>query len=221
MPSIDQGRICHFYASANSLPNDFWATASANQAHFNAILPTAQKCLADERAGKKPQGNFWIIVSSYLPRLTIELVLSCTATEMGAYPIFIASAIPIRRVNDEFLKPRVTLLAKALFERVPRATKRTYSVFAPDSIVKVFCPIWTSITGVGSYKQAYYAAKLSVCTRKTFVNRSMTLLGGMEMELRPATSADVQSVAELCYGFAAESEPFTLTPQKHSKRRHC
>ncbi|KAF8906617.1 hypothetical protein CPB85DRAFT_1436866 [Mucidula mucida] len=186
VPSTLSGIFCSIYRSASALPSEFWDAARTNPTHFNVILPTAQKSRDRERAGyPSASGHLWVIVWTHYPQKRLELVLSCTSTEMGTYPIFIAST------------------------EVPKT--RVYSAFGPDTIVNSFASFWSSLSGIAQYEKPYYAAKLSVCTSRTISKRSASIIPGLQMDLRPATPADLQAVAELCYGFASESVPFTLT----------
>ncbi|KAF9016419.1 hypothetical protein BDZ89DRAFT_1022759 [Hymenopellis radicata] len=210
VPSTLSGTYCTIYRSASTLPSEFWEAARTNPAHFNTILPTAQKCRDHECPGyTSAPGHVWILVWTCSPRQQLELVLSCTSTEMGTYPIFIASTVPTPRLTQHFVSSRIPILASTLHQEIPKM--RVYSVFGPDAIVNCFAPIWSSLTGISPYREPYYAAKLSVCTSRTISNRSASIIPGLQMDLRLAVTADLQGVAELCYGFASESAPFTLT----------
>ncbi|KAF8872523.1 hypothetical protein CPB85DRAFT_1237624 [Mucidula mucida] len=207
VPSTSFGTYCTIHRSASALPSHFWEVARIKPAHFNTILPIAQKCRDRERAGyPNASANVWVLVWTHL---RLDLVLSCTSTEMGTYPIFIASTVPTPRLTQQFLSSRIPVLASTLYQEVPDT--RVYSVFGPDAIVNSFAPLWSSLTGISRYAEPYYAAKLSVCTSRTISNRSASIIPGLQMDLRLAVPADLQGVAELCYGFASESDPFTLT----------
>jgi len=58
---------------------------------------------------------------------------------------------------------------------------------------------------------AYYAAKHTHCTRSTLSSEPSPLPAGHELRL--ADASDLIRCAELCYGFAAVSEPFVLSTE--------
>ncbi|KAJ6631425.1 hypothetical protein B0H10DRAFT_2159751 [Mycena sp. CBHHK59/15] len=207
MPSTTMEPYTTTYRSASSLPVEVWDALKSNHQNSNVILPIALKSLAREKnmetAGRD---QCWIAVRSYD---TIDFVVSCTNGDIGAYPIFIFTTHPIHSLTSEFLLPRLIRLAEALRAVVP--INRVYSVFAPDAVARMFVEIWCSLTGVQGYQEPYYAAKLTYCNKRSFVNRQMTTFPGLVYELRPAVESDLKSVASLCHQFAAESEPFVLT----------
>ncbi|KAF9012667.1 hypothetical protein BDQ17DRAFT_1191433, partial [Cyathus striatus] len=136
----------------------------------------------------------------------VELVLSCT----GRYPVFIFTTLPVASLTEDFLYPRLQALAQELRAIVP--IERVFSVFSLDQITVLFAEIWTSLTDVQSYaNEPYYAARISFCTRRTLSKRQMTVSPGLDFDLRSAGEDDVEDIADLCYSFAAESEPFVLT----------
>lgn len=212
MPTVIAGQFTKTFHCASSLTEQTWDALKSNPRNTNVILPIALKCLAREQAGDFAQNHVWITCSSHNPQPTVELILSCTDGEMGAYPIFIVTTCRPEQLTDDFLLPRLIPLVKALHAAVP--IHRVYSVFAPEAITNLFVQLWTEVTGVESYiHEPYYAAKLSYCTKKEFVNRQMSVFPDLAFELRPAVEGDLEQVAELCHGFAAESDPFVLTPQ--------
>jgi hypothetical protein len=122
---------------------------------------------------------------------------------MGTYPIFIFTTHPYHTLNDDIFAQFIDDMIQAL--RVVVSPPRVYSVFAPEPLTRTFVDLWTQMTGIQSYQEPYYAAKLSYCTAKTFVNRSTTTFPGLTFDLRPAVEADIPAAALLCYGFAADS----------------
>ncbi len=215
VPSTLSGIFCSIYRSASALPSEFWDAARTNPTHFNVILPTAQKSRDRERAGyPSASGHLWVLVWTHYPQKRLELVLSCTSTEMGTYPIFITSTVPTPLLTEQFLSSRIPILASTLYQEVPKT--RVYSAFGPDTIVNSFASFWSSLSGIAQYEKPYYAAKLSVCTSRTISKRSASIIPGLQMDLRLATPADLQAVAELCYGFASESvRPFYSIEDHH------
>ncbi|KAF5357406.1 hypothetical protein D9758_005951 [Tetrapyrgos nigripes] len=211
MPSRKLEFTAAAYYKASSLPAEVFAAFEQNPVTFNCMLPHILKCLKLEEHGRVIDGQCWIVVTTYNPEPRVDFVLSCTENEMGKYPIFIASTSPPPSLSDEFVRPRLHLIVEHLLDIVD--LYRVYSVFAPDAVAYWFAQLWTEQTGIRCYDNPYYAAKLSVCCSKTFKYRSVTISPGLEYNLRPAVEADLHAVAELCYGFAQESEPFVLDAQ--------
>ncbi|KAJ7817299.1 hypothetical protein B0H14DRAFT_2843048 [Mycena olivaceomarginata] len=208
MPSTTLELYTTTYHSASSIPKEVWDVLNFSPQNSNCILPVALKSLAREQNDETAAGSdqCWIVVHSHG---TIDFVLSVTDGDIGTYPIFIFTTHPTHRLTPDFLLPRLIRLAEALRAAVP--IERVYSIFAPDTITTTFVEIWCSLTGVQGYKVPYYHAKLTYCTRKSFVNRQMTTSPGLVYELRPAVDSDLDAVASLCYQFAADSEPFVLS----------
>lgn len=207
MPSATTGTYTVTYTSASSIPEDVWGTLKSIPLSANVILPHATKCLHREQSGHAlPSNQVWMTCTSYTPRPSIEFILSCTESDMGTYPIFIVNTRPISQLP---LRSCMFILAQALHKCVPAS--RVYSVFAPDPVAQTFTEIWTQLTGIKRYIEPYYAAKLTFCNGKTFINRSMTIHPELTYELRPAVARDVAAVAELCLGFSLEGvSPYIL-----------
>jgi hypothetical protein len=82
---------------------------------------------------------------------------------------------------------------------------RVFSVFAPDPVTEMFTDLWVDLTGVDFVRDPYYHAIFSVCTRRTHIDRSITIHPSLKYDIRPAVESDIAKVAELCYGFALGS----------------
>ncbi|KAJ7658535.1 hypothetical protein B0H17DRAFT_1096801 [Mycena rosella] len=212
MPSTTLEPYTVTYNSASALPDAVWETLQAHPENSNVILPVALKTLARERNHETAgRDQCWIVVYS---AGAIDFVLSVTNGDIGTYPVFVFTTHPIHHLTSDFLLPRIIRLAEALRDAVP--TTRVYSFFAPDAVTNMFVEIWHSLTGVQGYRDAYYHAKLTYCTKDSFARsggakRQMTIFPGLVYELRPAVESDLEAVASLCYQFAADSEPFVLT----------
>ncbi|KAJ7125302.1 hypothetical protein C8R44DRAFT_782835 [Mycena epipterygia] len=207
MPSNTMEPWTATYRSAGALPADVWDALRSNAQNSNVILPIALKTLAREQNHEAAgRDQCWIVLRS---SGAVDFVLSVTNGDIGTYPVFIFTTHPLRHLTSDFLFPRLIRLAEALRAAVP--VPRVYSFFAPDVITKQFVEIWCSLTGVQGYHEPYYHAKLTYCTKRSFVNREMTTFPGLIYELRPAVEHDLQAVASLCFQFAADSDPFVLT----------
>ncbi|KAF8150535.1 hypothetical protein K438DRAFT_439336 [Mycena galopus ATCC 62051] len=196
------------FHSASSVTPDVWDVLRSNPQNSNCILPVLLKSLPREKQHETAfeSDQCWIVVYSLG---AIDFVVSVTNGDIGEYPVFFFTTHPIHHLTPDFLLPRLIRLAEALRDAVP--IERVYSVFAPDAVTKMFIEVWCSLTGVQGYKEPYYHAKLSYCTRRSFVNRQMSTLSDLVYELRPAVDSDLEVVASLCYQFAADSEPFVLS----------
>ncbi|KAF8531271.1 hypothetical protein JB92DRAFT_2825217 [Gautieria morchelliformis] len=216
MPGIAQYKPAHTsalgiylstYTSARSLPRHVWTALQENERAANVILPHALASICKEDI----PGQLWITCETALtpnaePQL--EFILSCVKWQMGTYPIFIVSTLPTSSLTPAFLAPRVAMLAAELQVWVP--SSRVYSIFAPAPLTKAFSQAWSNVTGVELEDQPYYAARFTNCSRRTFVDRSLTLLPDCVYNLRLACEDDIPAVAALCKGFASDADPFIL-----------
>lgn len=162
---------------------------------------------------------------------------------MGGYPIFIYSTRFTEELDESYLTVRIKELVRELSNKLPdeSARRRVYSVFAVKSVASTFAQYWTQMTGIGIEQTPYYDAKFSYCIP--------TSLTGLPEESvhdhtynpveRLGEMGDVERVAELCHGFAADSvsahsvsvksialtcleieAPFVLTPQRAFEEAH-
>ena len=122
---------------------------------------------------------------------------------MGSYPIFIFVNTSTRHLSPEWLRSRLDVLIQRLLDQVDAS--RVFSVFAPEMVTHEFAQLWTYRTGIGSYREPYYAAKLTYCTPATITRRRMTIFPDLGYVPRLAEERDLRVVAELCRGFAATS----------------
>lgn len=189
------------YRRAIDIPEIVLDTLESYGNDANVILPQLNKARTAELSGQ-PVGNYlWITCSS---NGNLELVLSCTSGNMGEYPIFICATRPFDDLNDAYLRPRIELLVERLKAELS-SSRRVYSIYAPDPVSKLFSEEWTRITGIKHYPEPYYAAKITFCTRRSFVNRQTSVHPSLTYDLRPAIDSDIPAIAPLCYGFASES----------------
>jgi len=213
MPGLTTFRyITSTYTSVHSLPRQLWNILRADPRRSNVILSHAEKALTraqgDEPSTRK---ECWITCSSSdasTPE-AIDLILSCTDNAMDSYPIFIFSTRHSSQLDEEFLLPRLSLLVKALHAAV--SVTRVFSVFAPDPVATMFTALWVDLTGVRFIHEPYYAATFTVCTKRSHIDRSMTIHPLLKYDIRPAVESDIVDVADLCYGFALLSAPFILS----------
>ncbi|KAI0348354.1 hypothetical protein BDW22DRAFT_79618 [Trametopsis cervina] len=213
MPSVLSSYAVETYNSATRIPDYIWQAMIDSPCNSNIMLPHAESAKAHAYAGQPTEG-IWIacITSSPSSPRRVDFILSCTSNHLGANPIFIFTTIPPAGHASEDVTSRLTSMAHALLRSVP--VERVFSVFAPDHITRTFTSVWTDITGISLAEDPeYYAAKISYCTRSSFRPRSNSSLPDVQYELRLAREDDASAVAQLCYGFAIESPPFTLTMQ--------
>jgi hypothetical protein len=144
---------------------------------------------------------FWLTVWTVDPvknAATLDLILSCTYSTLGNYPIFLWSPQP---KDETWLVPRITKLTNHLLGCAP--PKRVFSVFGMTWLVETFSEYWTALTGHEVEPEPFYAALLSHCTKRTFVDSSTRLPTGHV--IRRATQSDLTSVAQLCKEFGDDS----------------
>lgn len=210
MSSIPQSSVS-IYTSASSIPSDVTNTLEAYPRTANVVLPMIKSSLRSEMRGEvieTPQ--YWIVSRS---NSRIELILSLSNGALGTYPAFIVATVPSEEISEEFIVSRLRPMVECLLSHVP--TSRIYSVFALKPIADAFSRLWTERTGIDILAEPYYDSWMSYCTSETFVQRELALdPTNPTFEIRPANMSDVKQVAELCFGFAAECPPFTLSPER-------
>ncbi|KZV76935.1 hypothetical protein PENSPDRAFT_673129 [Peniophora sp. CONT] len=216
MPALVSKHVVRVYDHASKLPASVWEAFRLREREANVMYPHALKSrLYDGAQG--PQ--FWLTCSSYIAsnddRQTLDLVLSCTEGAMGSFPIFIFVNTSPRHLSPEWLRSRLDAMIQRLLGQVDAS--RVFSVFAPEPVTREFAQMWMYRTNIGFYSEPYYAAKLTYCTPTTITRRRMTVFPDLGYVPRLAEDKDLHVVAELCRGFAATSEPFTLTEQKALK----
>lgn len=219
MPGIVTKYNNTVYTTATSIPQDVVDYLEHDAQNSNILLPHLLKTRNLEAQGIYGE-NAWIVSTSYpdsLSQPVIDFVLSCTTGSLGNYPIFIYHAQSLATLNPSYLIPRMLSLAERLGEAVP--TARVFSVFAVEPVARAFADAWTNLKGVSvahtdvkaNLTHEYYAALLTYCNSRSFRPRQQSTHPTYQFDMRPAVIQDIPEVAELCYGFAAESEPFTMT----------
>ncbi|KAF5383481.1 hypothetical protein D9757_006138 [Collybiopsis confluens] len=211
MPSA-RGFSVSCYKHAKSLPDNVFNALEENRVDANVILPFLKKG-TNERSNSYPSFSseqLWVCCVNYTGK--VEIVLSCTTNVIGGYPIFIVSAQPVSLWKRDSLEARLLRLAEALVKSVP--VDRVYSVFAPDTIVKLFSQQWSKLTNI-PVTHCYYEARLLSCTAATLTSSSSTSsVFGIS---RPVVAADLHDIARICLQFSEESEPFVLNSQNAMK----
>ncbi|GJE99638.1 hypothetical protein PsYK624_159090 [Phanerochaete sordida] len=213
MPSVGADFSIDVYTSSSDLPSLVWDTFRRHPCDSNIIFPHAEQSREQERRGE-PSSGIWITctTSERFDAPTVDFVLSCTEGSLGRYPVFIFTTLSSAEHDREPARRRLRALARALAQNV--RPERVFSVFAPEQITRTFATLWTGEVGVGlDLDPAYYAAKFTQCTAQSFRPRSHSVLPGVSYDLRLARDDDAVRCAELCYGFAQESEPFLLSAE--------
>ncbi|KAF9073560.1 hypothetical protein BDP27DRAFT_1318498 [Rhodocollybia butyracea] len=187
------------YKQVKQIPDFVLNALEDVPADANVILPLIKKLFTEPPSARCTPEQLWLFCVS---EDTVDLALSCTENAMGKYPVFIA---PTRRLSPESLAARLRVLADKLCDLIPR--ERVYSVFAPDEIALLFSQRWSELTGIAIIPEPYYAARLWSCADLKPVPNDYLPPPGIS---RLANADDTQAVAQLCFGFARESEPFVL-----------
>lgn len=192
----------------NALPDNVLKALEEIRIDGNVILPLTKRLQHGERSNSLLSPNrLWIYISC---GDTVEIVLSCTESELGDYPIFIVSTQPESYWKHNSLKARLRYLSEVLFTSIP--LQRVYSVFAPCEIACIFAQQWSDLSGVAIMKEPYYAARLLSCTRLT-----LSIPEPQAGIARPAKMADKDAVTTLCRAFSVESPPFVLKEEEALK----
>jgi hypothetical protein len=175
------------------------------QEEFNIVYPYLTLSVAQEIAGSLPDDTLWITCAPATSDKGPDLVLSCSSDSRGnKLPIFIASPHPSSVLKStDFLLPRLRELAKGLHNEVKET--RVFSVFALAPITVAFSQLWTEQTGIACVPQPYYSATYAICTKNTFRNKELTMLGDTTYNLRLGNEGDFAAVSKLCRDFASTS----------------
>ncbi|KAG6910442.1 hypothetical protein DXG01_010797 [Tephrocybe rancida] len=205
MPTLHSDISIASFTDVKNFPDAVWEVLEAHPRPANVILPQALKARAEGQR-KAINQSLWIVCST---DSVIEFILSVTEGPMGAYPAFIFTPLPFDRLSDDYIRPSIRSMVVALVTAL-HTTSRIYSVFSAEPIARIFADEWAKHTGIKA-EQLYYAAKLSYCTIDTLDKRSSTVDMSRGYLLRPAVREDIEAIGELCYFFASESHPFTLT----------
>lgn len=181
----------------------------------NCTLPTLSKSrILESRGQVPPRKQFWVTCSSSDSegKAIVEFVLSLTEGYIDSYPVFLYTTLPANRLTQGYVQPRMAEMVKALARALNGDLPRVYAVYGQDPLAQAFAWNWTNHTGIRNLSdKPYYEAKLSFCTRQTFRSRLLSLPDDLIPEIRLANNDDIRAVAQCCYGFARDSEPYVLT----------
>lgn len=190
-----------FCRKPSEVPDFVWACLYQHEVNANTILPILEKCWTQEKRGVIPQDHLWIVAFVQTPVYTVKLILACTNSITGKYPLFVFTPGPLK--NDAYLYPSLTSAARHLKSLVP--PQRIYSVFGRDLLSRTFADIWTKQTNIPLIADPYYCCKISYLTRTTLELRRRKQDPILTAEVRPAVQRDWDAVARLCKEFAATS----------------
>lgn len=206
--------VCH---KARDVPSFVFDALRANEVNSNVILPILLKCLEKERAGHVIKDHLWIVVYyRTLSSIEVQIVLSCTDGLTGKYPIFLFTPLPSILDRKSTIYSALLSAARELSANVnPR---RVFSVFGPEVLSRTFASIWTLNTKIQLAENPfYYLCKISYLTQDTLVQRELPIPPNHVGYLRPAVDPDLESVARLCFLFAADSVClFCISERLHS-----
>ncbi|KDR75524.1 hypothetical protein GALMADRAFT_68480 [Galerina marginata CBS 339.88] len=191
---------------ASLFPSFARAALEADPIKANLFLPTLTKCITAEYKGEPLQDQWWIIVHCIE---NVVFIVSCTDGYMGKYPLFFFTPLTYAQLHPDTITPPLVMVAQALRRHV--SPRRVYSVFAPEIVTQVFSNIWSGVTHIKTEPEAYYHALISYLTAETLINKATPPISGAECELRLGRPGDLQAIAQLCYLFAEDSPPFTLS----------
>ncbi|TCD67096.1 hypothetical protein EIP91_000559 [Steccherinum ochraceum] len=217
MPTATPDYSMQRFTDTRDVPDIVWETLRSHERNSNVILPHLEYCHVAEPAGDSTHlpPQLWIACITFHRNAppSVDFVLSCTEGPLGPYPVFIVTTVN-RSITQDAAERRMQSMAFELQRSVP--TSRVFAVFALERVARMFAAIWTRFTAVPLHPTSpeYYAAKITYCTRETFLGLEVEDTGlTMVTELRLGTEADLHQVARLCHGFAAESKPYTLSPE--------
>ncbi|RXW22374.1 hypothetical protein EST38_g3487 [Candolleomyces aberdarensis] len=197
--------------STKDFPQNALAVLEANAVKANTILPTFLKRRDEEQKGIVSNEYLWLVC--YDSRTEPQYIVSCTKGMMGAYPIFIFTTKASQDLKDDEVDCAMQAICEAFDTCISR--RRVYSVFAVDRVAERFAATWSQWTNIEAYSTPYYDSTISFLSKRNFVlPRQKTLLTDIQYDLCPATQEDIPAIGKLCEMFAAESEPFVLTPKQ-------
>lgn len=199
--------------SAKELPRAVWDAFEKSPQSANIMYAHAKQ--AAQYPSTRQSENLWIVgwnmTHSRRKSPEVAFVLSCTTHSLGKYPVFIFTPLSRNILVDDFVRPRILQIVRALREHAP--PERVFSIFALDVLTHLFADLWTAETGVRlAANPVYYHSALMYCDRSTFRSRELPLLPDAVITLRLAVDADVKKTAALCRGFSETSVSFPTLP---------
>ncbi|KAL0951567.1 hypothetical protein HGRIS_008249 [Hohenbuehelia grisea] len=196
--------------SARDLSSDVWEAFKTHPQQSNIMYFRALQLQGN--AKKSEPGQFWIVCSSSSANngQIIDFVLACTDGPIGQYPICIFSPHPYETLKDKnFTRPRLQGMVEEL-DLQTEARQRVFSVFAPHILSTMFADLWEKKTEILRVPVPYYDCRQAHCTQSTLKT------GCHQQEtIRLGTTVDISGIADLCYLFGQDSDPFSLD------RRHA
>ncbi|KAJ2931526.1 hypothetical protein H1R20_g5568, partial [Candolleomyces eurysporus] len=199
--------------STKDFPQKALAVLDANAAKANIILPIFLKRRDEEQRGIVSNEYLWLVCYDSPARTEVEYIVSCTMGMMGRYPIFIFTTKAREDLKDDEVDYAMQAICEALDTCIQ--WKRVYSVFAVDRVAEKFSATWSQRTNIEAYSAPYYDSTFSFLSKRNLVlPRQKTLLTDIQYDLCLATQEDIPAIGKLCEMFAAESEPFVLTPKQ-------
>ncbi|KII91848.1 hypothetical protein PLICRDRAFT_38708 [Plicaturopsis crispa FD-325 SS-3] len=203
MPGLIRNFTCTVYRNVRNLPPAVWEAFASHPGDANIMYAHAQS----KKASQPDPRDVWITcVNNQTSPPQLKYVLSCTEGPLGAYPVFIFTTMSPAQLKPRDTTQAVAELAQTLLTAVHPA--RVFAVFAPSVITQLFAHSWSHITKIRNLiSQPYYSARFTYCTAATLTYQHSPA----GPELRLAQSSDISEAAELCFGFAADSQPYILT----------
>ncbi|KAF9479092.1 hypothetical protein BDN70DRAFT_807583 [Pholiota conissans] len=186
-----------------------------DQVKANVILPILNKCVAKEHQRQRSlSDHLWIYVYKVYPNGTqrVLFIASCTDGYLGKYPIFVFSPIPYAYLDDNKYVPAIRLLATRMVENIDPS--RVYSIFGPEVVTRKLAAMWTRRTRIPEVPEPYYHAKISYLRPQDLVDTNVAIHPNDRIRIRPAHAGDIPQIAQLCWMFAQEGPPFTLSERR-------
>ncbi|KAI0756749.1 hypothetical protein C8Q80DRAFT_1215594 [Daedaleopsis nitida] len=199
--------------NAKDLPPNVW-DAFEKSPYCSNIMHAHAMTAASSSSSTEGAKDIWIVgwdVPHSKPTCPqVIFVLSCTTHPLGPYPIFLFTPLMTTDLVQDFVRPRILTMVRALRTIVP--PERVFSVFAVDILAHTFADMWTAESGIQlANNPVYYHASLMYCDRRTLQVRQLPHIPHTITVLRPAVPADTKNAATLCHGFAQVSAPFALS----------
>lgn len=178
----------HFTCTrATDFPPFAWDALRRHDVNANVILPILLKRLKEEHAGIPVRDQLWIVV--YTPTShDVKLILFCTDSLTGKYPVFLFTPTPQPVIHSD--PDTYPALRIAALELCQLHSDRVYSVFGPEILCR------TLVTLLSDY------TRIPVDPVQTLVDDTSHLHQLVMGEMCPAERKDLDSVAALCFEFA-------------------
>lgn len=194
-------------------------TLRQHEGYCNIILAHAeeaakQQCIDYQIPASTMRPDLWLCSwtmdetsspSHEKPPKRLDIVLACTSSHMGPFPLFIVSLGDSQELVPEFTRPRIIEMTAQLATKIDPSL--VFSIFGSLPLIQPFVDEWNHLTGaVVTPGGPWYEARMLQCHVSDFDGKPVTRLEDPETtRFRLASLEDLPAVSELCRQFSVLS----------------